>query len=214
MPDGNGQASRDYSERCCSALQGKNAVPAAVLVWLLVLSGMVLAFWQSASVEAGADLTRNTVRLALACYGIAAVLMLGGRGEWLEDTGRARLARGCWTLGWLAYVLHVVMAFHFFHGWSHAAAVEHTARVGGFGAGIWFNHLFTLLWTADVAWWWLAPRSHAARPAWAGIALHAYLAFIVFQATVVFAGGLVRWLGVGLFAVLGMAVGRRLLRRQ
>jgi hypothetical protein len=75
--------------------------------------------------------------------------------------------------------------------------------VSGFGPGIYVSHLFTLLWTLDVACWWLRPHAYATRPAWIGRALHAFMAFIVFNGTVVYENGPIRWAGVAMFVALG-----------
>jgi len=160
------------------------------LVWAALL-GLVLLLPAG---PRGENAVRNSVRLALLYYGIALGVQLRG--------GPCRLARLTWTLAWAAYAVHVVLAFHYFHGWSHADAVEHVRAVGGIGEGIYLSHLFGLLWTIDVAWWWLAPGSHAARPLWLTIELHGFMLFMVFNATVVFEPGLGRWLGVALFLVL------------
>jgi hypothetical protein len=160
----------------------------------------------------GDALTRQTVRLALALWALALLLSLT-----LDDAGRSartpagRLARLTWSLGWLVYVVHVGLAFHFFHGWSHAAAVRHVEERSGFGPGIAFSHLFTLAWGLDAAWWWLRPDSHAGRPAWVGRALVGYMAFVVFNATVVFEAGTVRLAGLLVTALLGSAWLLRLL---
>lgn len=75
---------------------------------------------------------------------------------------------------------------HAGHGWSHAAAYRHTAEAGGFGAGVYVNYLFAAVWLADAAWMWAAPTAYRHRPRWVGVAVHGFLAFIVFNATVVF----------------------------
>jgi hypothetical protein len=101
---------------------------------------------------------------------------------------------------------------HFYHHWSHADAYRHTEEVSGVGWGIFVSHLFTLLWTADVAWWWLSPASHAIRPAWITRGLHGFMAFIIFNGTVVYEEGPIRYFGLAMFAVLGTALVWR--RRQ
>jgi hypothetical protein len=187
-----------------------------VFLWLALLAAILGVPYLVVSPTLGDDLIRNTVRLALLYYAVAAGLMLRLRpGEWAADSTRGRRARWCWTLAWAAYLVHVGMAFHHYHGWSHAHAVEHTRAVSGVGAGIYASHLFTLAWTADVAYWWLRPRAYATRPAWLGRALHGYLAFIIFNGTVVFETGPIRWGGLVLFAALtavgcwGFWAGRR-----
>lgn len=175
---------------------------ALVLLWAVLLLALLAAPHLAQSPTPGADQTRNTIRLALVYYGGAAALMLLLRpGEW--GAGRGRLARWGWTLAWVAYAIHVGLAFHFYHDWSHAHAVEHTARRSGFGPGIYVSHLFTVAWGLDAASWWLRPDWYARRPAWIDRALHGFMAFIIFNGTVVFETGVARAGGLGLFAGLG-----------
>lgn len=146
------------------------------------------------------DPTRLTIWLVLICAFTALVLRLRGA----ED-------RGWWTAGCVAYLAHVVAAFEMHHHWSHAAAVaataKQTAEVTGWsvGAGIWANHLFTVGWIADVIRRWrrdpAAKITDARIGAWEKAWLGAFL-FIVFNATVVFESGPVRWLGLAGFATL------------
>ena len=154
------------------------------------------------------ELTRWTIRLALCGYlgRIFLGLLAGNRPAMMH------LARWCWIAGCVMLWTHVVCAFQFYHHWSHATAYDQTARetldqVGvNFGGGIWFNYLFIALWTADAAWWWGSESSYLRRPRWVSITLHAYLVFIVFNATVVFETGPVRWIAIlatGVVMVLG-----------
>jgi hypothetical protein len=126
------------------------------------------------------------------------------RQGWAAATIRGRLARWCWTWAWVAYVVHLGMAFHYFHGWSHAEAVEHVRRVSGFGPGIYFSHLFTLVWTVDVAAWWLWPARYADRNPWFDRLLHGFMLFMIFNGTIVYETGFIRWAGSVLFVVLGV----------
>jgi hypothetical protein len=151
-----------------------------------------------------------SIRLALLAYFASLALRLSSR--WPANS---RLARGAWTAGCGLYVLHVLAAFHFAHGWSHAAAHAHTALqtrllVGiAWGGGLWLNHLFTAVWLADVLWWWLAPQNYLARPRGITLAVQAWLAFIAFNATVIFGQGAVRWASAAAWAgLLVRAVGR------
>ena len=159
------------------------------------------------------DLTRWTIRLALAAYVGTLVLRIrtksasenpnpapanSGR---FDSTAGERIQRGLWTVGCLLLCAHVTCAFAFYHHWSHDDAYLRTARetastVGiNWGGGIYFNYLFVLLWAFDVAWWWWSPASYRARSrAYSGL-LNAYLAFIAFNATVVFEHGAVRYSG-------------------
>ena len=137
-------------------------------------------------------LTLWTVRLACIFY-VAALLT------------HSRLF---WTAGLAAYLAHVAAAFTFHHGWSHSAAYSETARQTAelfgtkSGAGIYFNYFFTAVWLADVVWLWTRPDSHRTRPRWITVSIHAFMAFMFFNATVVFASGWTRWLGVAATAWL------------
>jgi hypothetical protein len=183
----------------------------AAATWIVVLAAIIVFPYATDSTSAGDDLTRNTVRLALGYYAVAAALMLLLRpAEW-TGPGRGRLARACWTLAWAAYLVHLAMAFHFYHHWSHGDAVRHTREVSGFGEGIYFSHLFTLLWVADVAVWWLWPKAYATRRPWIGISLHAFMTFVIFNATVVYETGPIRWAAILVYGGLStLAIYRRL----
>jgi hypothetical protein len=162
--------------------------------------------------DPGDDLTRHTVRVSLLFWLPAVWLMLGlDAAAWRANTIAGKAARLCWTLAWLAYLIHLTMAMHYFHGWSHADAMEHVQRVSGFGPGIFFSHLFTFLWTADVAWWWLGPATYARRSVWIDWTLHVYMAFIIFNGTVVYETDVIRGAGVLMFTLLALRLCHRLL---
>src|SRR5262249_59210931 len=114
-----------------------------------------------------------------------------------------RGARLLWSGAWLLYCIHVAAAFHYAHHWSHAEAIRSVEEQSGFGEGIFVSYVFTLLWTADVIWWWLSPGSYVRRPRAVGIAIHGFMAFIIFNGAVIFAAGPARWLGIACFALLG-----------
>jgi hypothetical protein len=176
-----------------------------VASWSLLLAAVLAApFWRHPD-NPGDDLVRHTVRLALAYWAAALALLVGlAPGDWRADSGRGRLARWCWTLAWLTYLVHLAMAFHFYHHWSHADAIEHTERVSGFGPGIYVSHFFTLVWSLDVVYWWLRPASYAARSPWIDRLLHGFMVFVVFNATVVYESGLIRWAGIVGLGLLGL----------
>lgn len=168
--------------------------------------GMVAWPWLLNSQAFGDDLTRNTIRLALAYYALATLVMMGlDDAEWTA-VGPGRIARSAWTLACLIYVIHVGVAFHYFFGWSHAAAFAHTAQRSGVGEGVYVSYAFTLVWPMDVLGWWLAPQRYARRPGWVGMALHGFMLFLVFNATVVYETGRIRWAGMVYFGVLGYVV--------
>jgi hypothetical protein len=148
--------------------------------------------------ELGPLLVAWTARLAVACYLARLAIDAAGR----TDDRSQRLARGIWTAGLAVFLLHVTAAFQFQHGWSHAAAWEHTRRqtrtLTGWdsGVGLFVNYGFTLLWMVDVAFWW---RSLAwSRQRLSYWFVQGVFAFLVFNATAVF--GPRGWIGVGIVA--------------
>ncbi|HYO62576.1 MAG TPA: hypothetical protein VER08_02855 [Pyrinomonadaceae bacterium] len=142
-----------------------------------------------------------TIWVAVAGYfaGAAAFALARGRAGW--DS----FARASWTAACAGLLAHVACAFHFHHGWSHAAAYRDTARqtaeVFGldWGGGLYVNYALLVAWVADVGWWWgRGLRAYRRRPWPLAAAWHAFLLFIFFNATVVFEGGFVRWAGAAL----------------
>jgi hypothetical protein len=140
----------------------------------------------------GETVVRVSVWLAVLCYTAGPARRLG-RSQ--------RLVRAVWTVGCLAFLVHVVAAFQVHYGWSHAVALRETARQTAeltgraVGAGLYVNYLFAALWTLDVLWWWSDARGYRERAASIEIGLHAFMLFVLFNGTVVFADGPVRLLG-------------------
>lgn len=152
----------------------------------------------------GVLITKAAVWGSLAAY-VAAMAILAVAPA---NAARRRTARIVWSVGCAAMWGHVTAAFAVYHNWSHAAAAEQTARetaavVGfEFPQGVWFNYLFLAVWTGDAAWWWSAPAAYARRPRWISFAVHGYLAFIAFNAVVVFETGWLRGIGIVATATL------------
>ncbi len=148
----------------------------------------------------GELLTKLTVWLALGGYALGAALLrlARARRRWLA------WARVMWTIGCAFFLAHVACAFAFFHGWSHAAAYRETARQTAgmtgvnWGGGLFLNYLFALAWLADVLWWWLAPENFARRPRALTVAWQGFFFFMVFNGTIVFGKGPVRWFGAAI----------------
>lgn len=137
-----------------------------------------------------------TIRLAVGCY-FARLLCAG-----CHVIGRVptRSEVFVWAIGCFAYVIHVVCAFEFAHGWSHVVALDYiaieTERVTGIrrGEGLWVNYLFTLIWIADVVRSIVAAGQNQPTNRRVDIAVQGFMAFIVFNATVVFGPAIYRWL--------------------
>jgi hypothetical protein len=118
-------------------------------------------------------------------------------------------------------LLHVVCAFEYYHHWSHAVAYSSTARqtaetVGlDWGGGLYANYAFTVVWVGDVVWWWVGVESYQTRERWIESTVQGFLGFIAFNATVVFATGFSRWLGVaGCLLLAAIAISRRKAPRE
>jgi hypothetical protein len=138
----------------------------------------------------GSLLTHWTARAAFLLYA-------GALAAWMA--ARPRVARQAWTAGFLVYLAHVAAAFQFYHHWSHDAAYRETARQTGellgiaSGAGLYWNYGFTAVWAADVIRLW----RNGKWPRGVQAAIHCFMAFMFFNATVVFVSGWVRWMGIG-----------------
>lgn len=171
------------------------------LLWLFLLLTLFSPGLFYSTVN-GEDIIRWSIHLALLYYGLAVAGMLYLPRVERQKPGCEKLPRCLWTLAWAAYVFHFLAAFHFQHHWSHSSAFEHTRQRGGVGEGIYVNHVFTLLWTVDVLWWWSFPGSHANRPPWIGWLWHGFMIFMIINATIIFEEGPVRWWGTGLMVIL------------
>jgi hypothetical protein len=136
---------------------------------------------------------RGSIRLSLLFYAVAVLLLMRGAN---------RPARLAWTFAWLIYLVHVALAFHHVHHWSHIEAMEHVRLASGVGEGLYASYLFTLLWTIDVVWWWRSPEAYSRRSLWLSAGVHGFMLFMIFNATVIFEMGAIRWAGVALIEIL------------
>ena len=134
----------------------------------------------------GEALIRWTARFAVTCYVMR--LMIGVSSQGTISSKRA--ARWWWTAGCACFFVHVATAFHFEHGWNHAAAFESTARrtaeMTGWksGVGLYVNEAFLLLWVMDLTLWWIDlkwPQNRVVFWTVQGI-----FSFLMIQATAVF----------------------------
>ena len=109
-----------------------------------------------------------------------------GPSDWSARTSAGRWIRWCWTWAAVCYFAHIIAAFQFFYHWSHQAAFQQTRLSSGVGEGLYVSYLFTAIWAADVTWWWVRPAEYALRPKWIGRTVHAFMAFMIFNGTVVY----------------------------
>jgi hypothetical protein len=110
---------------------------------------------------------------------------------WLLLEGKRRACRLWWMAALILHLVHVYCAFEYFYAWSHTIAYRETARETlqlfglNFGGGLYLNYAFTVLWSADCAWWWANPESYDARPKVVSISLHTFIAFMVVNGTII-----------------------------
>ena len=154
----------------------------------------------------------GSIWLSLAAWTAGERMRLARR----RSADRDGAARGLWTLGFAMAVLHVALAFHLRHRWSHSAALAETARQTEellgyrFGGGVYVNYAFLIVWAADVCWWWWRPASFSKRSPALDRIVRLFLFFIFVNGAIVFAHGAVRGFGLLALLVLGVAwyVGR------
>ena len=158
--------------------------------------------------DIGELLTRGTIWISIVGYAVGSVIFALStssprRAQWDPAV------RIVWTIACASLFVHFLSAFHFYHNWSHAAAYADTARqtkeVAGFnwGGGVFINYALLLAWTVDIAWWWRSGLdSYRKRPWPVVMGWHGFFVFIIVNATVVFADGIVRWIGLAMSALL------------
>jgi hypothetical protein len=157
--------------------------------------------------EIGPVLTRGTVWMALTLY--VASEVVNARRPSLSSRLNA-FSRWLNPLGGAAFLAHVVCAFHFYHGWSHAAAYAETARQTSqyfgwnWGGGLYFNYLFLLFWMAQIVLGWGRPRPGMPRVTWRTWLGRAFIFMMIVNGAVVFAHGPMRWFGLVLCVILAV----------
>lgn len=126
--------------------------------------------------------------------------------------------RVVWSTAGILLGIHILVAFHFEHAWSHAAAYRHTARqtadtVGlNWGGGLFFNYAAIAVWLADVFILW-SSRNVSRKNRSVRAFVDWFVAFMMINATVVF--GPWGWKPLGVVVGAGLFFGfRRRKRRQ
>lgn len=146
----------------------------------------------------GESLITWTIRLAMLLLFLAMALRVRQRPR--QTVGPA--LRLLWTASFILSALHVLAAFHFVHHWSHHEAYLATAddtlqKLGfAFGAGVYFNYLFLIVWAFDIYWTWRATGQLSMKMQRMLLVGRLYLFFIAFNGVVVFESGWLRALGI------------------
>jgi hypothetical protein len=164
--------------------------------------------------ENGELLTRATIWVSIVGYAVGSVIfaLSRRRANSTRATRSARrpcgqkwdsAARVVWSVACASLIAHFICAFQFYHAWSHAAAYSDIARqteelLGlNWGGGLFINYSLLAAWIVDIGWWWRSGLdSYRRRPWWLVALWHGLFIFIIFNATVVFGDGNVRWLGL------------------
>ncbi len=147
----------------------------------------------------------GSIWLSLAAWTVAECLRL------VRPQGKpAGVTPKLWLAGAALAWLHVALAFHLRHGWSHGSAFAETARQTeeffGYrvGAGVFVNYAFLAVWGIDALWWALRPASFEERPPAVDASIRAFFVFMFVNGAIVFGHGPVRVLGI--FSVIALAV--------
>lgn len=182
-------------------------ISAVLCLWVLIL-GLLMWIPLTASPDLmGEQRIRASIDLSLLLWAIAVSFFL--HLDWIDWIIRSlsyQLARWIWTLAFVTYLVHMAMAFHYYHGWSHQDAYDRTDRISGFGGGIYVSYLFTLVWLMETMSFWFSINWVMQRPRWVDLLIHGFLAFILFNGSVVYATGPIRWLSLGLFLILTISL--------
>lgn len=125
-----------------------------------------------------------------------------------------RLLAILWFAGALLSFGHSIGAIATFHQGSQANALESTAQQTEallgirFGAGLFANYLFVLVWLVDAAACLLAPTRYAQMPNGIRLAINAFLIFIAINGAIVFASGWTRWIGILCVVIALLAIAK------
>jgi hypothetical protein len=147
-----------------------------------------------------------SARASGAAFFVALVLA----GSLFRGRVTAAAVRGAWTIACVLLVAHELLAMGLAFGWRQSLAWQNIAAqtldATGIdtGGGLIVNYAAGVLWSVDVAWWWLLPPSYFARPAWITVALWAFLALMFFFGAVVFAAGTTRTVAALMFVVAAL----------
>ena len=142
----------------------------------------------------------STIWIALTLFVIAQYGLRRATARWVLPINIA---------GLVLCVTHIVIAMASVHGWSHASAIEVTARstaaVYGlrWGGGVFINYLFVAVWAVDA--WWSYIRGDRADMWGLRLSLRLLYVIVIVNAAVVFAHWPMRVVGVCLVFALVVA---------
>jgi hypothetical protein len=174
--------------------------------WLLAATPVAETPWQFAALFA--------IRAALLLF----VAVIAGEAMGWHRSSKALAA--IWLVGAALAVWHSVGALFAFHDGSQLRAFQSTAEQTQellglpFGAGLYVNYAFLVVWSVDAFLAAFLPASHRRLPRMYHGTTLGFLCFIALNATVVFKTGWLRWTGIGVTLILVALVFRALVFRQ
>ncbi len=153
---------------------------------------LALALTATLAAAGAADLGADPVFVTAWLVVAAWVAAEWGRNAW------------AWLFAALTMAGHFAVAMGVAHGWSHAQAFEHTAAVSGFGPGLYVSYALVALWLFD------AIAGVCGLP-WRRLhgLTRGFVAFVMFNATVVYGTWPGKLLGVAAFGTLAVVWWRR-----
>jgi hypothetical protein len=163
-----------------------------VAVWMYPSA---LALAEASGVNPGDRRIHQSAWIVVFAWPIASASLLLHRANRARYADSRFLVRLVYTAGLVAMLVHLAVAFHLGHGWSHADAFDRTERTSGFGPGIFVSYFFVLLWFVDAMWMWLAFDRYLNRSPWVNRSITGFMWFVLFNASVVYGSGPIRGLG-------------------
>lgn len=117
---------------------------------------------------------------------------------------KPRISRLAWTVGFAAYLIHIIASFDAFYGWSQKVALEETARqtyqLTGWNSeiGLWVNYAFTAFLAFDL-WNQWSGNPERLRKTRNGLVL-----FMILNGAVIFGTQMSRQLGIVLLGLVSL----------
>ena len=161
--------------------------------------------------NAGIDPTPVTLALYSTIWIALTLFVIAQYGR--QRTGTARWVLPINIAGLVLCVTHIGIAMASVHGWSHASAIEATARTTAavyglrWGGGVFVNYLFVAVWALDT--WWSSIRGDRAEISGLRLAVRLFYVIVIVNAAVIFARWPMRLVGVCLVIALATAWNRR-----
>lgn len=175
--------------------QGRGLAVSVLTLVAIWMYPSALALAESSGVNPEDRRIHQSAWIVVFAWPIASASLLLHRRDRAKFAESRFLVRLVFTAGLIAMLVHLAVAFHLGHGWSHAHAFDRTEQSSGFGPGIFVSYFFVLLWIVEAVWMWLAFDCYLDRSPWVNRLIAGFMWFVLFNASVVYGSGPIRWLG-------------------